>query len=156
MKFILNLTKILPFLTVIFTIMGGSNLTIGSYPLLPSLFLIPIFYWLVFRPDWLPLWALFIIGLFYDSLLGECLGYTSLLLIASYSLIQYIRPLLSPHHFFSIWGTFGLYSLGYIVLYGFFVSASLPLLISWIYGLILYPMGAWILSLLHLRLQSHA
>lgn len=149
------LLKTIPFFTVIFTILAGCSLRIGGYPLLPALFLIPIYYWLVFRPDWLPLWALFVIGLFYDSLLGHELGYSSFLLILSSILAHYVRPFLSPHHFFSTWGTFGLYSFGYLILHGFFVSAGVAFFISWGYGIILYPLVAWVLGHLHLRLQSY-
>lgn len=150
-----RLLKTLPFFSIIFTIMVGCSLRIEGYPLLPALFLIPVYYWLVFRPDWLSPWALFVIGLFYDSLFGNELGCSSILLVLSSILGHYIRPFLSPHHFFSTWGAFGLYSFGYLTFYGFFVSGGVPLFISWGYGLLLYPLVAWVLSHLHLRLQSY-
>jgi rod shape-determining protein MreD len=147
--------KTLPFFSVFIIILGGCVLRMGGYPLLPAAFLIPIYYWLVFRPDWLPLWSLFLIGLFYDALMGHNLGFSSLLLIVSAFLGQYSRPLLSAHSFLFIWAAFCLYSLGYVAFYGFFASVGLPLFLSWIYGIILYPLVAWGLSRLHLRLHSY-
>ncbi len=147
--------KVLPSLSILFMIMGCCNLGIGNYSFLPALFLAPIYYWLVFRPDCLPLWSLFIIGLFYDAFMGYDLGFSCLLLMGSAFVGQYIRPLLNPDRFLLIWGGFSIYSLGYIILYGFFTSGGLPLFVSWIYGVILYPFVAWALSHLHLRLQSY-
>lgn len=147
--------KILPFCSVLLVIILGCSLRIGAYPLLPALFLIPVYYWLVFRPDWLPLWGLFGIGIFYDSLMGYELGISSLLLMLSAFLGQYIRPLLNPHRFLLIWGAFVLYSLGYIILYGIVTSGKMSLLVSWIYGVILYPLIAWIINHFHLRLQAY-
>lgn len=147
--------KTISFLSVLFFIVGGSTLRIGGYPLLPALFLIPVYYWLVFRPAWLPLWSLFGVGIFYDALMGYELGVSSVLLMLSAFLGQYIRALLSTFHFLLIWTSFSLYSLGYLILYGFFTSGGFPLFISWIYGIILYPLVAWILSHLHIKLQSY-
>jgi rod shape-determining protein MreD len=155
MKTLLQTLKTLPLFTVLFIILGGCSLRIGEYPLLPALFLIPIYYWLIFRPDWLPLWSLFGIGIFYDALMGSELGFSSLLLVMSAIAGHYARPLLFPQHFFLIWGSFCCYSACYLILYGLLVSGGLPLFISWIYGIVLYPLVAWILSHLHLRLQSN-
>ena len=155
MKPFLCLLKTLPFWSVIFLIIGGSNLRIGEYPVLPALFLIPIYYWLVFRPDWLPLWSLFIIGIFYDALMGTDLGLTSLLLMLSTLVGYYVRPLLNPQYFLLIWGIFCFYSFCYLSLYGFLTSGGISLLFSWLYGILLYPLMAWPLSHLHKRLQIH-
>ena len=155
MKILLYFIKTLPFFSILFIILIGCNLRIGGYPLLPALFLIPIYYWFIFRPDWLPLWSLFGIGLFYDALMGTDLGVSSLLLVISTVGGYSIRPLITPQHFFLVWGTFCFYSLCYVILYGFLVSGGLPLLFSWVYGVVLYPLIAWALSHLHLRLQSY-
>lgn len=155
MKFVHSLLRSLPFCSVLVLIMGGCSLQIGDYPLLPGLFLIPIYYWVMFYPDGLPLWSLFGIGLFYDSLLGSELGVSSILLGASGFLGQYVRPLLASHSFPLIWATFALYSLGYIFLYGIWGGLESALFISWIYGIIFYPLIVWVLNLLHVRLYVH-
>jgi len=155
MKSFYGFFKVFPCLSVLVFIMGGSSLSIGPFPLLPVFFLIPIYYWVVFRPDLLPLWSLLGIGFFYDSLLGYSLGLSSFLLILSASLGQYVRPFLSPHNFILTWMIFCLYSLGYVLLYGLLVSGGTSLFVSWAYGVILYPLLAWGLSHLHLWLQSY-
>lgn len=155
MKFLYSLLKSLPFLSVLFLIMGGCSLRMGGYPLLPALYLIPVYYWLVFSPMRLPLWSLFGIGLFYDALIGNELGFSSLLLMLSGFLAPYIRPLLISHSFPLIWGAFGLYSFIFLVFYGLFLGGGVSLIASWFYGIILYPPLAWILSQLHLRLRSY-
>lgn len=155
MKIFLYPLKIIPFFSIIFIILIGSNLRISETPLLPALFLIPVYYWLIFRPDWLPLWSLFGIGVFYDALMGSELGISSLLLMLSIVAAHYIRPLLASQQFFLIWASFCFYTFCYLILYGIFGSAGLPLFFSWIYGIVLYPLIAWALSHLHLRLQSY-
>jgi len=155
MKPLFFLLKTLPFWSVIFFIIGGSNVRIGEYPVLPALFLIPLYYWLVFRPDWLPLWGLFIIGIVYDALMGTGLGVSSPLLMLSMLIGHYVRPLLNPQHFSLIWGIFCFYSFCYLTLYGVLVSGGAPLLFSWVYGILLYPLMAWPLSHLHRQLQNY-
>jgi rod shape-determining protein MreD len=147
--------KIVPFCSVLLLIMIGCSLRIGSYPLLPSLYLIPVYYWVVFRPEWLPLWSLFGIGLFYDALMGNELGFSSTLLMFSEVLGFYSRPYLSSFYFLLIWGGFGLFSFGYLLVYGLFLGFTWALFISWAYGVILYPILSWILNHIHLRLQSY-
>jgi rod shape-determining protein MreD len=148
--------KILPFLSLLVAILGVSCLTLGGYPLLPSLFLIPVYYWLVYRPDLIPLLSLFFLGFFYDALLGNEFGISSALLVTSSFFAQYFRPFLNPHLFHYIWGGFIIYSLGYMGLYALLTWGGFPLLISWIYGLVLYPLVAWSLGTLHARVQSYA
>lgn len=155
MKIFLSSLKVIPFFSIFFLLLMGCSLRIGGNPLFPVLFLIPIYYWFIFRPDWVPLWSLFGIGFFYDTLMGSQLGVSSLLLSLSAIVGYRVRPLLTPHHFFLIWGSFCFYSLCYVILYGCLVSGGLPLLFSWVYGIILYPLIAWVLSHLHLRLQSY-
>jgi len=150
-----SLQAIFPFFTLILILLGGSHVTLGGYPVMPAVFLIPVYYWLVFRPDWLPLWSLFGVGLFYDALMAHDLGLSSFLLMLSSVLGQYIRPFLIPHNFLFMWGIFGVYSLLYLTIYGCLVSGGLSFVISWGYGFLIYPLMAFGLSHLHQRLQSY-
>lgn len=155
MKFFYPLLKCIPFLSILFLIMGGVTLRIGEYPLLPALYLIPVYYWIVFCPQWLPLGSLLGIGLFYDSLIGNELGFSSVLLMLSGFVGPYIRPLLISHSFPLIWGAFGIHSFIFLLFYGLFLGGGVSLIVSWFYGVVLYPPLAWILSHLHLRLRSY-
>lgn len=59
-------------------------------PIAPSLAMIALFYWTVYRPDLLPPAAVFAVGLFHDILAGTPLGATALVFLAVYgvTLIQ--------------------------------------------------------------------
>lgn len=155
MKFASAFLKTLPFFSVILILIMGCSIRIGEYPVMPALFLIPIYYWLVYYPKFLSLAALFVIGLFYDTLMGQELGLSSLLLMISALLGKKIRPLLSPNQFLLIWCEFGLYSFGYIFIYGFFAPNHFSQFMTWVYGCLLYPLIAWILSHFHLRIQAY-
>jgi cell shape-determining protein MreD len=155
MKALRTLYHLIPFFTVLVLILGGASLRIGDYPLLPSLFLIPIFYWLVFRPGWLPLWSLCCLGVIYDALMGHDIGLTSLLLMTSAIASHMLRPYLNPDRFLLIWGSYCAYSFVYMVLYALFISGGLPLFVSWIYGIILYPLLSWVLSHVYARIQVY-
>ncbi|MBS0271406.1 MAG: rod shape-determining protein MreD [Proteobacteria bacterium] len=155
MKLTSILMKTLPFLSILFILTIGCSIRIGGYPVMPALFLIPIYYWLVYCPSSLSLLALFGVGLLYDALMGREFGLSSFLLMASSLLGKSVRPLLNPHQFLLIWCGFGLYIFGYIFIYGLFTANYFPLFMGWVYGVVLYPLVAWVLSQLHLRMQAY-
>lgn len=155
MKFIANSLKLLPLFTLLFIIMIGSSWQIGGFPLMPAFLLIPVYYWLVYHPSWLPLAGLFVMGILYDSLMAHSLGLTSFFLMLSAFLGPPIRSYLRPDKFPLIWFGFGVFSGTYLLLYSLIVSGDFVLFVSWINGIILYPLVAWILSHLHGRIQKY-
>ena len=155
MKVISIFLKLFPLCSLFFIIMMGSSLQIGDLPLMPALLLIPVYYWLVYHPSWLPVWGLFVVGLFYDGLMGHALGLSSILLMGSAVLGPHFRPFLRPDKFLLMWLGFALFSAVYLLLYALCVSGGLLLVSSWLSGLILYPLVAWFLSHLHLWIQNH-
>jgi cell shape-determining protein MreD len=152
----MKINRALPFFTILFSIMLGSYITIGGYPLLPGFFLIFTFYWILCRPDLVPLWSLLFIGIFYDVLMMHILGITSALLILSYYVLGRLRPILTPYNFYFFWGTFVIYSLGYLAFYALITFSLIPPLFSWIFSLLLYPLVSSCLSSLQIRVLSHA
>lgn len=155
MKFIRWGLKTLPFFSILCLMAEGSHLTLSGYPLLPALFLIPLYYWTMYTPSLLPLWSLLGLGLFYDTLLKHPLGFTSLLLLGTALLAQYVRPYLTSYHFPVIWCTFCLYSLTYFFLHYLFLSGEMFPFVSWVYGILLYPSLTWIFTRLYLRLRVY-
>jgi len=149
------LFTLVPTLTILLLIMGSCGLCIGTSPLLPASFLTAVFYWRLFSPRALPLLSLLIIGLFYDALLGHELGLSSALLVGTSLLGNKVRPSLLSHNFWVVWGSFALYSLGYIGLYALFLKGTLALLLSWGYAALLYPAVSWILAHLQSRLHVY-
>jgi rod shape-determining protein MreD len=51
-----------------------------SGPILPNLAVLGVFYWSTHRPEWMPPWAAFLIGLLLDVWLGQPLGLNAALL----------------------------------------------------------------------------
>lgn len=89
----------------------------------PELVLIGTFYWAVFRDDLVPLTALFLIGLFQDSLTGAPLGLTSLMLLVAYGFAQSQKKAFFGRPFFIVWIGFGLL-LAPLSLIGWVVASS--------------------------------
>ena len=83
------------------------------------------------------------------------MGFDSLLLMLSAFLALYIRPFLTSYRFPLIWVAFGIYSFGYLILYGLFHTGISSLFASWIYVVALYPLVARILNHIHLTLQAY-
>jgi len=146
------LVKCLPTVCIAFLILCGCSMQMGGAPLLPVLYLIPVYYWLVFRPTWLPIVSLLGIGFFYDALMGRELGFSSAILLFSALGLPYVRVFITRHVFYLMWGLFCVYSLVVLCLYG--LSGGI-LFRSWIYGISLYPLIAWCLSHFHVRCDAY-
>lgn len=87
-------------------------------PIIPSLSLIAVYYWSIHRPDLMPVWAVFAIGVTQDMLSGGMLGVASIVLLlvrhlvitqarfftsASIVVIWSIFALVAPFAFFVMW-----------------------------------------------------
>lgn len=73
----------IPFLTILMLIILmvlPYNLPLIS-DIMPFLTLIAVYYWSVFKPEFLPIWIVFILGALQDILMGSPLGLMPLLLI---------------------------------------------------------------------------
>ena len=85
----------------------------------PSLTVIAVYYWSIYRPDLLPLAAVFGVGLFQDALAGTPLGLTALVLIS----VQY--AVISQRRFF--------HGKSFLVeWWGFMLVAPVAALASWL------------------------
>lgn len=74
----------------------------------PMLLLMGVFYWALFRPAFMNVFILFIIGIFYDSFSGGPFGLSALILIGTHVLIQYQRKLLLYQPFWILWGIYAI------------------------------------------------
>ena len=122
-------------------------------PVTPALTLIAVFYWSIYRPDLLPMAAVFGIGLFQDALAGTPLGLTALVLIT----VQYV--LISQRRFFhgktflvEWWGFMlvapGAAFAGWLLasLYFGVLVAPRPLGFQLLLSVALYPCLAWLFA----------
>ncbi len=107
-------------LTVLLVALGQAPLQIpNAGPVFPSLTLIAVYYWCVQRPDLMPGWVVFCIGLLEDLLVADALGVTSLVLLAVYGAVAAQRRFFMSRSFLIIWS-------------GFLVIGAAATLLSWI------------------------
>jgi rod shape-determining protein MreD len=69
----------------------------------PMFLLIGVYYWSLFRPRFLSIFGLFVIGLFYDIMSGLPFGLTALILIGVNILIRSQRKILLHQPFWILW-----------------------------------------------------
>lgn len=93
-------------------------------PLTPALALTAVYYWAVFRPDLLPSWLAFLLGLLQDLLTGAPLGVGVVALVSMHFFVSAQRKIFVNPSFVMLW-----------VLFGLFAAASL--LLSWLLGSLL-------------------
>lgn len=84
----------------------------GYSPIVPWLTLAAVFFWTAHRPDLLPVWAVFLLGLFADLVGGGPLGVSSLALMIVQAVVRVQRRHILPHPFIVQWVIFALFALG--------------------------------------------
>ena len=90
--------------------------------IMPSLALMVVFYWAVYRPDLLGPLGAFLLGLFYDLITGMPLGMNTLIHLLVYGLVVSQRQLFLAHSFFILW-------------WGYAVVAVFAAAVAWLVGL---------------------
>tara|TARA_B100000242_G_scaffold287375_4_gene254128 strand:- start:1781 stop:2284 length:504 start_codon:yes stop_codon:yes gene_type:complete len=78
----------------------------------PSLTLMLLFYWGIYRPSMTPTWLAFVLGLFIDLVSGVPLGLNALLFVAVAYVIQSQRKIFMGQPFLSVYFGFALVSFG--------------------------------------------
>ena len=120
-------------------------------PVVPSLAMTAVFYWSVFRPDLLPPWAIFLLGLFQDLITGIPVGAGVLALLIVYFSVAAQRRFFSSASFFMLWVSFILIAavaslpmwLAASFLLGRFVDPA-PVLLQYLATIAVYPCLAWL------------
>ncbi len=77
-------------------------------PIIPSLSLIAVYYWTIHRPDLMPIWAVFVIGVAQDLLSGSMLGVASIALLVVRHLVISQARFFTSASFVVIWSIFAL------------------------------------------------
>ena len=106
-------------------------------PALPLFGMAAVYYWCVFRPDLMPHWAIFLLGLFSDLLGGTLVGSSILAFFALYLAISSQRRFFAHASFFLLWLAFALFSLP-----AFLIMWAL-LALQYVLTVAVYPMIAW-------------
>lgn len=122
-------------------------------PVMPSLALAAVFYWSVFRPDLLPPWAIFLLGLFQDLITGIPVGAGVLSLLIVYLSVAAQRRFFSSASFFMLWISFILIAalatlplwLASSFMLGQLIDPA-PVLLQYLTTIAVYPCLAWLLG----------
>jgi len=117
-------------------------------PLLP---LMAVYHWAVFRPQLMPAYAVFLIGLLQDILTGAPIGVNALILLAVYGMVLSQKQFFIGKSFFILWLGFSLIAAGAAVINWLAISilnvtVVEPKTVFFQYLLTLgcYPVIAWI------------
>lgn len=120
--------RLTPFgLTVALVLLGAVPLHVPGFasvtPLLP---MIGIYYWAIYRPDLMPVAAVFVIGLLYDALSGTPMGVSAAIFVIVHGIIDSQRRFFAGKSFMIVW-------LGFLLVSGC-ANLATWLLVSAYYG----------------------
>ena len=88
----------------------------GLHAVAPSLPIIAVFYWTLYRPDLMPPLAVFLFGLVQDSLSGQPLGVAAFMLLFVHAVVQMQRRFFIVKSFGIIWLGFAVVTIGALLL----------------------------------------
>lgn len=122
-------------------------------PVFPDIILIAIYYWAVYRPDLLPFWMVFLIGLLQDLLSGDALGVSSLVFLAVYGAVVAQRRFFISRSFMMIWAGFIVVAGGVVILswalHGLILGRAVhmgPAVFQYLTSIAAYPLLAWLFT----------
>ncbi len=141
-------------LTVLLIIFGMVPLGIPNFaPVMPALGVIAVFYWLVYRPNLMPAWAVFLVGLIQDLLGGGALGVGVFVLLVVYAALMGQRRYLAQASFVLVWLAFLPVAAGAFVLTWLFNSLIADVLLApgpaayqYLSTVAFYPIIAWLFT----------
>lgn len=110
-----GVNAIIPFMTLLMLIILmvlPYNLPLIS-DIMPFLTLIGVYYWSVFKPEYLPIWIVFILGVLQDILMGSPLGLMPLLLIIVQQFIFFQGRQFLERDFLFNWFVFVMLAMGF-------------------------------------------
>ncbi len=146
--------KLTPFgLTMLLVLIGAVPLHLpGIASVTPLLPLIGIYYWAIYRPDLMPVSAVFVIGILYDALSGTPMGVSAAVFVIVHGIIDSQRRFFAGKSFMIIWLGFFLVSAGALLAiwilvsayYGTFVKSE-ALIFQYVITLGCFPLLSWAL-----------
>lgn len=149
------LKGLLPALTAVFCVFLGA-LPYGIPYLavvMPWLGLMPIYYWSIHAPHYLPLWAAFLVGLWQDALTGGPLGLFALIFLLVRYFVGRQRHIFYKKAFLVGWWGFalvtamaGLTGWGIASLYYGTALSATPFVVQSLLTIMVYPVIAWLLG----------
>lgn len=98
------------FLVIIFVLASFAPVRITNFDILfPLVDMMLIYYWCIYRPELLPNWFVFVVGIFKDILTGVPIGINALANLIMRSITRYKRDSYVKHPFIVVWQGFALF-----------------------------------------------
>ena len=125
----------------------------GLTSMVPFMALIAVYYWVVHKPDLMPLWVIFMIGLFHDLLHGGYVGVGILALLLVQVIVDTQRRYFARASFHGLWVMFAV--VGGVAIYFMWllncilqgaILESGPALFQFLTTVAVYPLLAWIFA----------
>ncbi|MEE8393902.1 MAG: rod shape-determining protein MreD [Rhodospirillales bacterium] len=122
----------------------------GYARVVPALPLIAVYFWAVYRPNLLPAYAVFLIGLLHDSLSGTPIGMNAVILLVVYGAVISQRRFLVGKPFVIVWMGFVLVAGGaelagwsMISIFNVTISEPRAALVQYLLTLGFFPFLSW-------------
>ena len=158
--------RFVPFaITLVFAIISVVPLSLPGFAVVtPAFALMAVFHWTVYRPDWLPLTAVFVTGLFLDLLNGTpYVGLSALALLGARTAVLSQRQLFVNRTFPVLWlgfsavaaGTFAFFWVAVSILHGATLGLR-PFVFQAVLTIACYPVGSYILAWAHRALVARS
>lgn len=142
-----GVTLLLLLLTAIPTRLPGFA---GIAPMLP---LMGVYYWAIYRPDLLPAWAAFVVGMLFDIIGGTPLGVNALVLLLVQGTAASQRKFFLGKSFLVAWWAFGLLAGGALGLAWLLVTVlqarpvdPSPVIFEYFVTMGIFPVLTWLLA----------
>lgn len=139
------------FVTLLLVLVSLLPLRIADLsPIVPALALIGVFFWSVHRPDLMPIWAVFLLGLVQDLLTGAVIGPGIVGLLVAHALVVWQLRFFLAASFAVIWVAFMLVAAAALGVTWLLTCIALttyvepaPLFFQYLVTLAFYPCLAW-------------
>ncbi len=147
--------SLFPFALTLLLVMGSIvPLRVPDFsPIMPSLGLISIYFWVIYRPDLMPGWAVFLLGLIQDLLGGGPLGIYALVFLLTVAAVGAQRRFLATGSFTLVWALFLPVAAAAFVLIWLLYCLNLNMLIDprstmfqYLTTVAVYPCLAWLFA----------
>jgi cell shape-determining protein MreD len=119
----------------------------------PTLLLIILYHWTLYRSDLLPVEQLVLISLIQDGVYAYPLGFSALRLLIGYALLMTQKRILSHQRFLWVWGGFGVFVILDALIYATLLSCVkhewtgvFPLIPGIMMTMGLYPPMVWAMN----------
>ena len=139
------------FVTLLLVLFGLVPLHISDFsPIMPALALIGVFFWSVHRPDLMPIWAVFLLGLVQDVLSGGVIGPGIVGLLIAHALVVWQLRFFLSASFAMVWCAFMLVAAAAMVVTWLLTCIAMvtfiephPVFFQYLVTLAFYPCLAW-------------